>query len=93
MTQPTDALDAAWDQLEGIFAYDMGAIDSGTRDERLRNQLVAELDAHTEDEIRLSLSRWLRDGLLSEAAISAGYGWEDVLAFAKWIDSGEYKRP
>lgn len=84
-------LDDAWDQLEGIYAYDVGATDSGVHDEQLRQDVARIITAASEDEVRLSLSRWLREGWLSEESLAARYGYEDVLQFLKWFDAGDYR--
>jgi hypothetical protein len=78
-----------FDRLEAIYAYDKGAVDSGVKDERLRAELMAQIDSASEDEFRLEFSRWLRNGLLSEEALAQGYGWEDVQSFCEWIKSGD----
>ena len=38
--------------------------------------------------LRLSLSRYIRDTMLSDAALAEGKGWEDVLSFLDWVDGG-----
>jgi hypothetical protein len=83
--------DPLFDQLDAIHAYDSGCVDSGVHDEQLRARLVSELDALPEGEVRLRLSRWVRNTLLSDEAIAQGYGWEDALAFLGWIDTGDYR--
>jgi hypothetical protein len=71
-------LDRAWDKLEAIYAYDTGSTDTGIHDEGLRDRLVAILDAASEEDVRLSLTRWVRDAYLSDEALGNGYGWEDA---------------
>lgn len=39
-------------------------------------------------EVRLSLSRYIRDTMLSEESLADGKGWEDVLSFLDWVDGG-----
>jgi hypothetical protein len=81
-----ESFDPLFDRLEGIFAYDRGATDSGIHDENLRAELIAELKTLTPDDDRLRLSRWLREAYLSEEGLKMGYGWEDVVSFVEWLD-------
>ena len=81
-----------WDALEAIYAYDIGSTDSGVHDELLRRQCIEKIEKMTDDELRLSLSRFCREAYLSEEALTYGYGVEDAAEFYRWIDSGEYKR-
>lgn len=85
-------------KLEAIYAYDTGSVDSGVRDETLRKELVEHIDASEDasanivsDDFRIALSRYVTDIMLSQRSVEAGYGWEDVLGFLRWIDSGEYR--
>lgn len=80
-----------WGLLESIYAFEIGCVDSGIRDRQRQRQLEEKMDAASEDEVRLSLSRWIRENLLSEESLSQRYGWEDVLRFLQWIDSGDYR--
>lgn len=80
--------DPLFDQLEAIHAYDVGAVDSGVHDEVPRRRLKEELFSLPEDELRLRLSRWVREAYLSDAGLESGYGWEDALEFLRWVDAG-----
>jgi len=80
-------------KLEAIYAYDTGSRESGIKDEALRSRLVAQIDAMPDDAFRLEFSRWLRDNLLSEQALAQGYGFEDVMSFARWIFDGDFRSP
>jgi hypothetical protein len=80
--------DKLFDQLEGLFAYDEGALDSGVRDEALRAKLQREVAAMSPNELRLRLSVWVREHYLSDDALALGYGIEDAASFWKWIDDG-----
>ncbi len=83
--------DDIFDPMVGIYAYDTGCVDSGVRDEVLRKRLADRIDAMPDDELRLRLSRWLRDEFLSDDRLADGYGWEDAMKFCQWIDSGDYR--
>jgi hypothetical protein len=76
------------DALDGLFAYDVGSVDSGIHDEALRARCIAEIDRHFEDETAgmAWLSRLIRDMWLSEEALTAGYTIEDALEFVRWLD-------
>jgi hypothetical protein len=80
--------DKLFEQLEGIHAYDEGALDSGIHDEALRAKLQREVAAMTPNELRLRVSVWVREAYLSDDALSAGYGIEDAVSFWKWIENG-----
>jgi hypothetical protein len=43
---------------------------------------------HVEGEIRRSLSRYVRDTMLSEESLAQDKGWEEVLSFLDWVDGG-----
>lgn len=76
------------DALDGLFAYDCGAVDSGIRDEALRARCTRALEerrARGSGEWRSWLARLVREMWLSEEAISQGYGTEDALEFAEWL--------
>lgn len=78
------------DALDGLFAYDNGATDSGIKDEALRQQCIAAIKAmpleRGEIVPRLWLSRLIRDMWLSEEALMQGYGIEDALTFLRWME-------
>lgn len=78
-------------ELEGHFAYDQGAVDSGVHDAVRRQELAKIVDAADEGDLRWALSRFIRNAYLSEAALQRGYGWEDALEFARWFDEGGYR--
>lgn len=73
--------------LDGLFAYDSGATDSGTHDERLRERVIAELAFHRQFPTwRAYLARLAREMWLSEEAIEQGYGCEDAARFLEWLE-------
>lgn len=76
------------DSLDGLYAYDNGAVDSGIHDEDLRVRCVTEMQARRgpyEVAPRLFLSRMIRDMWLSEEALAQGYGIEDAVNFVRWL--------
>jgi hypothetical protein len=69
------------DALDGLYAYDAGATDSGIRDEDLRARCIARLSEMHPGEIRAMI----REMWLSPEAASAGYGTEDAEEFRLWL--------
>jgi hypothetical protein len=55
---------------------------------RLHRRCVNVVEEMSRAEMRLSLSRYIRDNMLSEEALADGKGWEDVLSFLDWVDGG-----
>lgn len=74
--------------LDGLHAYDDGAVDSGIHDEDLRQRCINALKAQTgPHEIAPEvLSRIVRDLYLTDEAIAQGYGLEDAVGFIRWLD-------
>lgn len=70
------------DALDGLFAYDIGATDSGIRDEMLRKKVIQEISKDSK-----RISRIVRDMWLSDEAIEKGYSLEDILEFIKWLNN------
>lgn len=78
------------DALEGLYAYDDGATDSGIHDEALRERCKKAIKAMPigEHELfpRLWLSRLIRDMWLSEESLEQGYGILDAMSFLRWLE-------
>lgn len=78
------------DSLLGLFAYDIGCVDSGIKDEGLRNKVRLELftdpTRNKSQIVSNRISRIVRDAFLSDEAIADGYGLEDVAEFIVWLD-------
>lgn len=76
-----------WAALERIYSmtprerYEDEAYD-------LHRRCVRAVEEMSRAEMRVSLSRYIRDDMLSDAALADGKGWEDVLGFLDWIDGG-----
>ena len=77
----------SWDLLDAIDAlvsYDQGARDAGTHDADLRQAVVSylrQLDDQTRREV---LAKYARR-FLTDEAIRAGYGLNDVANFVEWL--------
>jgi hypothetical protein len=77
-----------WAALERIHTMDPRARYSSSEIDRLHRRCVAQVEEMSRSDIRLSLSRYVRDEMLSEDALAGGQGWEDVLSFLDWFDGG-----
>jgi hypothetical protein len=71
------------DLLDGFYAYDHGATDSGIKDDSLKKALFDHLKGLDDKEQDSILSHFCQRYLTDEA-ISAGYGIEDVLRICEW---------
>lgn len=77
------------DALDGLFAYDSGAADSGIRDEDLRARCIktmAQRRALGPDPWRIWLGHMIRQMWLSDQSLAQGYGAEDAMQFAGWLE-------
>ena len=73
--------------LDGLYAYDNGAVSSGIRDEDLRARVIRELgERRALGNWRAQLARLVREMWLSEEAIEQGYGTEDAVRFTEWLE-------
>lgn len=77
-----------WSSLERIFNMDPHARYTSVEVDRLHRRCVREVEKMSGTEMRLSLSRYVRDTMLSEDALAEDQGWEEVLSFLDWIDGG-----
>ena len=68
------------------FAYDTGCTDICDNSNLSHNELKEELTNMDEDNLRVTLSNFIRDYFLTDDAISQGYGIEDVKRFIEWLD-------
>ena len=75
-----------WASLERIFTMNPRERYMSDEIDRLHRRCLRAVDAMTRSEMRLSLSRYVRDHMLSDASLEQGHGWEDVLAFLDWVD-------
>lgn len=75
-----------YDALIGIFSYDMGCVDSGIKNESLREQTIMHLQSLENNDFRVIMSTFIREYFVSDEAIKNGYGIEDVSSFIHWLD-------
>jgi len=77
-----------WATLERIFTMDPRERYMSDEIDRLHRRCLRTVEAMSRYDIRMSLSRYVRDTMLSDAALAEGKGWEDVLSFLDWVDGG-----
>jgi hypothetical protein len=77
-----------WASLERIFLMSPRERYTSDEAERLHRRCVEAVEEMSRAEVRLSLSRYIRETMLSDEALADGKGWEDVLAFLDWVDGG-----
>jgi len=74
------------DAVDGLFAYDSGAVDSGIHDEALRVRVVQRLRDLPPPERRDWCGRIVIDLFLGDDAARQGYGEEDAAELLGWFD-------
>lgn len=77
-----------WASLEKLFNMDPRERYTSDAADRLHRRCLRVVEGMSSSDIRLSLSRYVRDSMLSETSLAEGNGWEDVLAFLDWVEGG-----
>lgn len=77
-----------WANLEKVFQLSPRELYENEEMEDLHRTCRREVNRMSKSELRLTLSHYIRDVMLSSEAIARGDGWEDVLAFLDWVDGG-----
>lgn len=77
-----------WASLDRIFMMDPRVRYTSDEIDRLHRRCVREVENMARGDVRRTLSRYVRDTMLSEEALADDRGWEDVLSFLDWIDGG-----
>lgn len=77
-----------WANLEHIHSLSARELYDNPELEELHRTCRRTVYEMSNAEQRETLSRFVRDEMLSEAAIARGDGWEDVLSFLDWVDGG-----
>lgn len=72
--------------VDALSAYDLGAVQSGVRDEALRARVITHVRALSAEDRRALMARVLRDLCLTDVAIAQGYGAEDAASLIRWMD-------
>ena len=75
-----------FESLDGLSAYDTGCIDSGIKDEILRETVKNYLNNLDDKSFRLLLSEYIKEYFLNDEALKQGYGIADVKNFIDWLD-------
>lgn len=74
-----------YEALDGLFALDCGFSDSGIHDETLRANVIKHLKSLDEKQFGLTMSRFVRESMLTENKLQQGYSIEDVALFINWL--------
>ena len=77
-----------WANLEHIYRLTPRELYSNAELEELHRTCRRAVLEMSNSERRETLSRYVRDEMLSDDALARGDGWEDVLAFLDWVDGG-----
>lgn len=77
-----------WANLEKVFHLSPRELYEDEEMERLHRRSRREVQRMPKSDLRMTLSRYVRDVMLSDDALAHGRGWEDVLAFLDWVDGG-----
>ncbi len=71
--------------IDALMAWDLGCVDSGVKDARLKRSVGEYLKSLDDKEFRFATGEFARK-YLSEEGLSKGYGLEDVRSFIRWLD-------
>lgn len=82
-----DAMET-WANLEKVFHLSPRELYENEELGVLHRDCRRDVNRMSKSEMRLTLSTYVRDVMLSDNALSGGNGWEDVLAFLDWVDGG-----
>lgn len=77
-----------WANLDRVFHLSPRELYENEDLEQLHRECRREVERMSKSDLRITLSQYVRDVMLSEEAINRGDGWEDVLAFLDWVDGG-----
>lgn len=77
-----------WANLEKAFHLTPRELYENDELRQLHRTCRREVNQMSKSELRLTLSQYVRDVMLSDDALAHGDGWETVLAFLDWVDGG-----
>lgn len=77
-----------WSSLHKVFGMSARELYDNDEMERLHRRCVDQVENMARAEKRDSLSRFVRDHMLSEEALAQGSSWETVLSFLDWVECG-----
>lgn len=82
-----DAMET-WANLEKVFHLSPRELYDNEDMEQLHRTCRRDVNRMSRVEMRLTLSQYVRDVMLTDDALARGNSWEDVLAFLDWVDGG-----
>jgi len=71
--------------LDALFAYDMGATDSGVHDDEMKDAIAEYMDSLTDRARSDLLCDHLIEHFVGPEARASGYGIEDAWHFLRWL--------
>lgn len=77
-----------WANLDKVFHLTPRELYENEELGDLHRTCRREVNRMSKSELRITLSEYVRDVMLTDQAITHGGGWEDVLAFLDWVDGG-----
>lgn len=84
----TETAMQTWANLEKVFQLSPRELYENEELEGLHRSSRRDVNRMSKSELRLTLSQYVRDVMLSNESLARGDGWEDVLAFLDWVDGG-----
>ena len=75
-----------YEAIDALMAYDLGATDSGVKNDKLKEEVKKFLATLNSEDFRFVLSNYAREYLTDEI-LAIGYGLKDVLEFVKWLNN------
>lgn len=82
------AAQEVWANLEKIFHLTPRELYEQPDLEQMHRTCRQHVQQMSKSQMRETLSHYVRDVMLSDAALARGDGWEVVLAFLDWVDGG-----
>lgn len=82
-----DAMET-WANLERVFHLSPRELYQNEAMRQTHRDCRRDVSRMSKSEMRLTLSQYVRDVMLTDDALARGDGWEDVLAFLDWVDGG-----
>ncbi len=71
--------------IDGLIAWDTGCVDSGIKDDVLKNKVGEYLKSLNGKDFRIEVGKLVREMYLSDEALAKGHGPEDVNIFFGWL--------
>lgn len=71
--------------IDGLMAWDSGCVDSGIKDDLLKENVGNYLKSLSNKDFRIEIGKLIRELYLTDEMLSQGYGPEDVKEFFTWL--------